>query len=99
MFKTIADLPEPIREHIPDEKLQKIYLDTYRKSWDDYEEFRGGEAGREAVAHRDAMNAVKKDHVYDKENGQWYPKGEKPDHNDEEEDPGLVESITDTLNL
>ena len=69
MYKTLDDLPEPIRTHIPDPQLQTIYLDAYTRSWNDYEVFRGGDAGREAVAHRDALNAVKRDYVYNPDNG------------------------------
>jgi cation transport regulator ChaB len=98
MYENLNDLPEAIRKHIPQKNLQEIYLKSYQESWETYEEYRGGEASREAVAHRDAMNAVKTDHVYDKETARWYRKGEVPEE-EEEKDEGVLEQITDKLDL
>jgi cation transport regulator ChaB len=98
MYENLHDLPEAIRKHIPQKNLQEIYLKRYQESWDNYEEFRGGEASREAVAHRDAMNAVKVDHVYDKETGKWHRRGEMAE-DDDEQDKGILETITETLDL
>jgi len=93
MYKSKSDLPETLRGYLP-EDLQEIYLEAYQKSWEEYEEFRGGEADRDSVAHRDAMMAVKRDHVYHEETGKWYPKGEKPE---EEEQEGLLDSLKEKV--
>lgn len=94
MYESKSDLPQTLREYLP-EDLQEIYLEAYQKSWEEYEEFRGGEAGREAVAHRDAMTAVEREHVYHEETGEWYKKGEEPQ--EEEEEEGLLESLKEVV--
>jgi cation transport regulator len=94
MYETKSDLPETLREYLP-EDLQEIYLEAYQKSWEAYEDFRGGEAGQEAVAHRDAMMAVKHNHVYHEETGQWYRKGEEPE--EEEEEKGLLDGLKEMV--
>jgi cation transport regulator ChaB len=93
MYKSKSDLPSTLREYLP-EDLQEIYLEAYQRSWKGYEEFRGGEAGKEAVAHRDAMMAVQHDHVYHEETGKWYRKGEEPE---EEEEQGLLETLKERV--
>jgi cation transport regulator len=95
MYKSKSDLPKTLKEYLP-EDLQEIYLEAYQKSWKEYEEYRGGEAGREAVAHRDAMAAVEREHVYHEETGNWYKKGEEPQEEEREEE-GLLESLKETI--
>ncbi len=86
-YEKIEDISEILRDVLPDE-AQEIYLEAYQKSWDSYKEQMGGELGQEAVAHRDAMHAVKQEFIEDKERGKWYPKGEEPEKTEEEgEDP------------
>jgi cation transport regulator len=93
MYKSKSDLPETLQDYLP-EKLQEIYLEAYQKTWEEYEERMGGEANRSTVAHRNGMMAVQRDYEFDDESGQWHPKGEKPQ---EEEDKGLIENIKDGL--
>ena len=93
MYKSKSDLPEALRLDLPEE-LQDIYLKAYQKSWEEYKEYRGGDAGRESVAHRDAMMAVKQDHVFDEETNKWYPKGEVPE---EEEDQGIIDELKEDV--
>jgi cation transport regulator ChaB len=87
-YKKISDLPETLRATLPKEG-QKIYLDAYKKAWDTYEEEQGGEAGRQPVAHRNAMTAVQRDFVHDSESGRWRRKGTEPGEKEE----GIIESI------
>ena len=84
MYQNKSDLPETLRDHLPDE-LQDIYLDAYQKSWQNYEEHEGGEMGREGVAHRDAMQAVEREYVFHRDSGKWYRKGEEPEEEESEE--------------
>lgn len=84
------DLPNTLRETLP-EPAQEIYIEAYNRALEEYEEKKGGEAGREAVAHRDAMHAVKREFVHKSETGQWYRKGEEP--KEEEGEEGLVDQI------
>ena len=98
MYQSKSDLPETLKEYLT-EDLQEIYLEGYQRSWEEYEDFRGGEAGREAVAHRDAMAAVERDHVYHEETGMWYVKGEEPGEEEEHEEDlidkvkGIIENL------
>jgi cation transport regulator len=93
MYKSKSDLPETLKKYLP-EDLQEIYLEAYQKSWKGYEDFRGGEAGQEAVAHRDAMTAVELDHVYHEETGEWYRKGEEPEG---EKEKGILDQLKDVV--
>jgi cation transport regulator len=77
MYKSKSDLPKTLREYLPEE-LQDIYLKAYQRAWEEYEDTQGGDIGREAVAHRDAMMAVEHDYVYHEDMGKWYAKGEEP---------------------
>lgn len=88
-YEEIEDLPEHLRNAMPEEALQ-IYLDTYNNAWDDYEGEQGGELGQDAVSHRDAMTAVYQDFEEDQETGDWYPKEELEE---EEEDRALFEHL------
>jgi hypothetical protein len=47
--------------------------------------------GQESVAHRDAWSAVTREYVKDESTGRWYPEGELPE--EEEEDEGLIDKI------
>mgnify|MGYP006293956761 CR=1 FL=1 len=93
-YEKVEDLPESLRNDLPDE-AQEIYIEAYQKSWDSFKEEMGGDLGQEAVAHRDAMHAVKQEFVEDKEEGLWYRKGEEPE--EEEEDEGLLSDLADAL--
>ncbi len=94
-YKTTNDLPDTIRQALPEE-AQKIYLEAYNQSWENYEEeIEPGEQDREAVAHRDGWAAVKHEFVQDEKKGKWYRKGEEPDET--EEDEGLVDKVKDVL--
>jgi cation transport regulator len=92
-YEHITDLPETIRDVLPT-GAQHIYLESYQSSWETYEEGQGGEMGREAVAHRDGWNAVKRDYVKNEDTGTWYKEGEMPEEEEEEEDSGIVDTIT-----
>jgi cation transport regulator len=92
-YESISDLPETLRDVLP-ERAQEVYLEAYQKSYDEYEEERGGQASRESVAHRDAMAAVKREYVHDEERGKWYRKGEEPD---EEEDQSILDQLKDLV--
>lgn len=95
-FDSINDLPDTIQDTLPAE-AQEIYLKTYNKAWENYaEEEEPGEQSREAVAHRDAWTAVKKEFVFIESKERWYRKGEEP-QGDEDEEQGLVDKIKDAL--
>jgi cation transport regulator len=92
-YEKLGDLPETLRTTLP-ERAQHIYLEAYKEAWDNYTEAQGGEAGREAVAHRDAMTAVQKEYVHDSESGKWRRRGEGADT---EREKGIIESIKEML--
>lgn len=49
------------------------------------------ELTQEAYANRDAWTAVKRDFTRDDETGQWYPAGKVPEHEEEEEQEGILD--------
>lgn len=93
-YEKIEDISQTLQDVLPEE-AKEIYLKAYQKSWDSYKEGMAGELGQAAVAHRDAMHAVKQEFVEDKEKGEWHPKGEAPE--EEEEDKGLLSDLVDEV--
>lgn len=93
-YEKKSDLPEIMQETMPG-RAQEIYIEAYKEAYEQYKEGRGGEAGQEAVAHRDAMHAVKQEYVHDSETGKWYIKGKEP--KEETEGKGLLDKIRDTV--
>lgn len=92
-YEKKSDLPETLRDTIP-EPAQEIYIEAYAHAYDEYEEEMGGDAGQEAVAHRNAMHAVKREYVHDSETGRWHRKGQEPEEGWAE---GLLEKIEEQV--
>jgi len=92
-YEKKSDLPQTMQETMP-ERAQEIYIEAYNKALEEYKEKRGGEAGKEAVAHRDAMHAVHREYTHDSETGKWYRKGEEPR---EGEGKGLLDKIQEQV--
>lgn len=90
-YDNVQDLPATMRDTMPQEALE-IYLEAYNDAFEGYEEAKGGEAGREAVAHRDAMHAVKRVFVHHDDTHKWYRKGEEPEP-EEEEEGGIIDTL------
>ena len=91
-YKSKAELPEYLRETMPDE-AQEIYLKAYNESWQNYDEDEVlGKQSQEATAHRDGWNAVMREFVHDEEKGIWYRHGEEPE---EEADQGTLDRLKD----
>lgn len=84
-------LSETLRDVLP-EKAQEIYVKAYQRSWENYKEGKGGEMGREGVAHRDAMNAVQKYYYLDTEKGKWYEIDDTTSESDTEQEIGFIET-------
>ena len=93
-YESIQDLPKTLRDTMPREALE-IYLEAYKEALDAYEEEEGGQAGREAVAHRDAMHEVKREFVHDDETHEWYRRGEAP--KEEEKEEGIIDRLKDLI--
>jgi cation transport regulator len=91
-YETKSDLPETLRDILPDEALE-LYLEAYQHSWDTYDEEEGGDLSRDAVAHRDGWTAVEHEYVQNKETGEWYRRGEESPEASEEEDTGVVDKL------
>ncbi len=66
-YETIADLPDSVREHLP-ENAQKIYKEAFNNAWHEY----ASRDDREATAHKVAWSAVKQD--YEKSGDRWVKK-------------------------
>ena len=63
-YKTVDDLPPPIREHLPKHALE-IYRGAFNNAWQQYAERKD----RETLAHKVAWSAVKKQ--YHKQGERW----------------------------
>ena len=61
-YKTLADLPSPVRQHLP-KHAQEIYLGAFNSAWKNY----AGRTDRETLAHKVAWAAVKKKYRRDGE--------------------------------
>jgi cation transport regulator len=71
-YKTIGDLPDSIRNHLP-EHAQEIYREAFNHAWEEYADpqKRRGSASREEVTHKVAWAAVKKQYEKDEKTGVW----------------------------
>lgn len=75
-----------------------MYLEAYNKAWDAHEaEDEPGQAGRDSVAHRKGWEYMDTEYEKDSETGRWYPEGELPEEEEEEEDKGLVDELKDLV--
>jgi cation transport regulator len=66
-YKSIAALPGNVRQHLP-KHAQEIYMEVYNNAWVQYADRKD----REAVAHKVAWSAVKKQ--YKKQGDKWVKK-------------------------
>jgi cation transport regulator len=66
-YKSITDLPEAVRQHLP-KHAQEIYMEVFNNAWDQYAERKDCET----VAHKVAWSAVKKQ--YKKQGDKWVKK-------------------------
>jgi cation transport regulator len=71
-YRTVAELPEAVREHLP-QHAQEIYRAAFNSAWDEY-------GKDEERAHRVAWGAVKHDYEKDEKTGKWKRKSEKAGH-------------------
>jgi cation transport regulator len=74
-YKTIGDLPDSIRNHLP-EHAQEIYLEAFNNAWKEYSDpkKRRGAESQEEVTHKVAWAAVKKLYEKDEKTGIWKKK-------------------------
>ncbi len=68
-YRTIEDLPAPVRRHLP-EHAQEIYRTAFNHAWESY----AATPAREEIAHRVAWAAVKR--RYRKAGADWVPLGQ-----------------------
>lgn len=70
-YKSVSDLPDPIKKHLP-KHAQSIYKSAFNNAWEQYKKpSKRREGGsREATAHRVAWGAVKRQYRKGK-NGNW----------------------------
>ncbi len=64
-YKEITDLPENVREHLP-EHAQQVYKSAFNSAEKQY--------GEESTAHRVAWSAVESKYKKDEDSGKWVPK-------------------------
>lgn len=90
-YKSVNDLPEVLRDLLPNKEVQQVYLEVYNETWDAYhQDEERGQLSRDAEAHRDGWAAVQREFVQDREKGGWYRKGEGYQ---EEKAEGFIEKI------
>jgi len=80
------------------EEAQKIYMEAYNQTWEDYEEQEGGELNRDGVSHRQGIHAVENKYLLDQKAGNWVPREEAEEYLEEregEEDTGTLGDIAD----
>ena len=73
-YKTISELPGPIRERLP-VHAQEIYASAFNSAWSRYADprKRRGKSSREETAHKVAWAAVER--LYEKrQDGRWHRK-------------------------
>ena len=71
-YRTTAELPAAIREHLP-KHAQQIYRSAFNNAWTQYADSRKrrGKASREETAHKVAWAAVER--LYEKrDDGRWH---------------------------
>jgi cation transport regulator len=66
-YKTLADLPDAVRKHLP-KHAQEIYKEAFNNAYQQYAQRKD----RDAVAHKVAWSAVKKQ--YEKHEDRWVKK-------------------------
>jgi len=66
-YKTLADLPDPVRAHLP-RHAQEIYKEAFNNAYEQYAKRKD----RDALAHKVAWSAVKKQ--YEKHQDKWVKK-------------------------
>ncbi len=64
-YKEITDLPESVREHLP-EHAQQVYKSAFNSAEKQY--------GEESTAHKVAWSAVESKYKKDEDSGKWVPK-------------------------
>ena len=96
MYDSIEELPDTVRDVLPRE-AQEVYLEGFTESWESYDEEKTSEMSQEAVANRDAWALVKTKFTRDDETGKWHPAGEVPEHEDEEEEDGIIDTLQDLV--
>ncbi|MGA2913560.1 MAG: ChaB family protein [Methanoregula sp.] len=74
-YKTIGDLPDSIRNHLPSH-AQEIYREAFNHAWEEYAdpEKRKGASSLEEVTRKVAWAAVKKQYEKDEKTGTWKKK-------------------------
>ena len=83
-YKTLGELPESVREHLP-HHAQEIYQAAYNSAWDEYvkPQERRDDESREETAHRVAWAAVKHQYEKDEGSGQWHARADNVGHSGE----------------
>jgi cation transport regulator ChaB len=76
-YENQKDLPATMTHVLPDD-AQKVYLETYNRAWDEYDQETTGDMSRHSVAHRQAWATIEQAFERDPNSGTWQRKGEQP---------------------
>lgn len=73
-YERNADLPDPVRRHLPDH-AQAIYREAFNHAWEQYAKpaDRRSDESREEVSHKVAWAAVKEKYARG-DDGDWHPR-------------------------
>jgi cation transport regulator len=92
-YENQKDLPATIMHVLPDD-AQEVYLETYNRAWDEYDQETTGDMSRHSVAHRQAWATIEQAFERDPNSGTWQRKGEQPAEYDAR---NFLEKVRDAL--
>lgn len=92
-YETKNDLPVAIAQVLPDD-AQQVYLETYNRAWDGFEQETIGHMSRHSVAHRQGWATIQQEFERDPNAGTWQRKGEQTAEYDAR---GFLERVRDAL--
>jgi cation transport regulator ChaB len=75
-YENQKDLSATITHVLPDD-AQKVYLETYNRAWDEYDQETIGDMSRHSVAHRQAWATIEQAFERDPNSGTWQRRGEQ----------------------
>jgi cation transport regulator ChaB len=76
-YENQDDLPATLTHVLPDD-AQKVYLETYNRAWDDYDQETTDDMSRHSVAHRQAWATIEQVFERHPNSGNWQRKDEQP---------------------
>jgi cation transport regulator ChaB len=73
-YETKKNLPPTITNVLPVD-AQGVYLETYNRAWDEFDQETTGDLSRHSIAHRQAWETIERVFARDVNTGAWEHKG------------------------